>query len=250
MKQALKSAVLTAIGFLFSGFGTRLHAGSFFTQKDKTLIDRARRAYINRRYYSADDATKERMNRSLFWGGAAALKWHAGTERDTEKLAVFRMLVSDLALNTKSETLIEIGCGSGFQLAKLADEVKTAARFVGIDLNADQIATCRNKYPRLEFYSGDGCAWIAANCPRHAIIVCIGTLEYFSQGQVAELMQLARERRCAIAMLEPVNGEPEESTPRGNLAYSHNYKRLAKMAGLSVLESRREGVDVTLALRS
>ena len=241
----LKQAVLAGLGFVVSLGGRKIDYDSFFTAPNQSLRDRLISVYLNRRYYLSGESDKLAMNREKFWGGTAGVRWHAGVGARND-LIEFRRYVREFAAALSPATVVEIGCGNGTQLVKLADEIDGPERFIGVDLSPNQIEVCRkaNKNPKVHFYAADGVSWIKQNMAiGGGLLITIGTLEYFTNAELKTFLTLARDGNWAIALLEPIGPLDDyqnfESVPRGNLAYSHNYEAIILAAGFSIMKTDR-----------
>jgi SAM-dependent methyltransferase len=241
----IKDAFLAWLGFLASLGGRKVNYDSFFIASNQTLRDRLTYIYLNRRYYHASEADKHSMNREKFWGGKAGMRWHEGVG-DREKLIEFRNSVRRFAAQLSPATVVEIGCGNGVEIARIADQIDGPRRFVGIDLSVDQIELCRKtkRNPKLEFYASDGVSWIRQNRSiGGGLIVSICALECFTNGELKTFLEASRAGNWAIALFEPIGPLNDylnfESVPRGNLAYSHNYEALIRSAGYNIVRAER-----------
>ena len=141
----------------------------------------------------------------------------------------------------RSDSLIEIGCGSGMVLEWFADKYPELTELHGIDLNAGLIDACKTRSnPRLRFHLGDAIALVRslAQTPQ-ALLSYGGVLEYFLDTQLADLFAWLRTQHApgVVALVEPVgvNHDLErqlESQLYGvEHSFSHNYPRLLREAG-------------------
>ena len=139
-------------------------------------------------------------------------------------------------------TVCEIGCGNGAVLAYLADRLPAVDRFIGLDLNAAQIARNQVQHAadtRLEFSACDAIDWITHHAgPNMAFYTYGGVFEYFTQSQLeGMLLTLAMHTPTCIALVEPVSFDHDfeadsTSQPHGReLSYSHAYPALLAKAG-------------------
>lgn len=197
-------------------------------------------------------------------GGAAGKKWHDFQAEKVQGLAgdalesflTFRqtlvLQISDLlAGHQKYPTLCEIGTGNGLFLKYLSEQFPQIKRFIGLDLNEEQIRENKHVYKstRLEFVHGE-----ISDCLRSgmfdegAIFVTCGTLEYFTQKELQDLLALIRRKvnPTAVAICEPITFDLESeyvSKPRGNTAYSHNYPAIFRQAEWHAFRQQRVQID-------
>lgn len=234
---------------------------AFFTgNQTEGLTGRMIRAELNRRFYALGESERRRLNRERFWGGKAGVEWHenerrrlAGGEQSPEFLRYRTPVVAELKklqAGGRYETVCEIGTGNGLFLVHLSRELPGVRRFVGIDLNPDQIARNREIYAEspLEFASVEAEVWVAANLTAPTIFVTAGTLECFTEIELRELLErIARAGVPAVvAVCEPVNIDLAStivSVPRGNTMYSHNYPHLLQAAGFTIAATRLEPIN-------
>ena len=73
-----------------------------------------------------------------------------------ERRALARKLLSDAGLVPLGDRgVLEVGCGSGSELAWLVELGAFPSRLVGIDLLPDRISAARYAYPEIEFHVGN-----------------------------------------------------------------------------------------------
>jgi hypothetical protein len=239
----------------------RYEADFFTGHQSESLVARMVRAELNRQYYAKSESEQRQINRERFWGGQAGAEWH---ERQRERFAAsglsedflkFRrplvhQLKELLALSPRYEMLCEIGTGNGLFLHYLSRELTGIRRFVGLDLNRDQMASNRQTYAGsgLEFVAGEVEEWLRANLNVPIIFVAVGTLECFTEGELVGLMKRIQAigAGAALALCEPVNIDLRSTTasaPRGNTMYSHNYPHLLEASGFALFRQRVEAID-------
>lgn len=243
----------------------RLQAEFFTGNQSEGLVARMIRAELNRQYYSKSDGERRRLNRERFWGGQAGAEWHE-TERRRQSAGSlsadflrFRLpLVRQLkelvaAAPARYWTLCEIGTGNGLFLQYLSRELPAIQRFVGLDLNSDQIARNRETYAgsSLEFVAGDVDDWLRRHLTTPTVFVAVGTLECFTEGELVEVLRSIRASgvAAAVALCEPVNIDLRTTTssrPRGNTMYSHNYPHLLQATGYTLFRQHVEPIDAAV----
>ena len=227
----------------------------FFTGKGPTgIIADIIRAELNRQYYSSDTAEEFRRRcREELWGGTPGKRWHEFTkgrygEKDAysrEFLQPRRLLarqISDLlAFSGQYRTICEIGTGNGMFLHDLSGWLPSIKRFIGVDLNKEQILENQRTYKGtgLEFVHGEIADWIQYRCDEGTIFVAIETFEFFTQKELEELFLRIREKvnSAAIAIFalaESSVASEVVSRPRGSMAFSHNYLSLLKQCDYHV----------------
>ena len=221
----------------------------FFTGKGpRGILADIIRAELNRQYYSSKTAEEIRKrDREVFWGATPGKRWHDFTRskydeedpRNSEFLEPRRLLarqISDfLASSGEYRTLCEIGTGNGMLLHELSQRCPSIKRFIGVDLNKEQILENRRTYKgtELEFVHGEITDWIQHQCDGGTIFVAVETFEFFTQKELEELFHYIRDKvwPAAIAILalaESTARSEVASRPRGSIAFNHNYLHLLK----------------------
>ena len=234
----------------------------FFTARGpRGILADIVRAELNRQYYSSktDEETRNR-DREMFWGATPGKRWHEFTkaryhEEDphhSEFLQPRRLLkgqISDfLASSGEYGTICEIGTGNGMFLHDLSKQSPSIKRFVGVDLNKEQILENRRTYAGtgLEFVHGEITDWIRNECKVGTIFVAIETFEFFTQNELEQLFRLIREkvRPAAIAMFALAESRACSevvSRPRASIAFNHNYVYLLKQYDYRVFRQEIQG---------
>ena len=204
------------------------------------------RAELNRQYYSSKTGEETRKrDREVFWGATPGKRWHefAKARYDEQNLHHSEFLrprrflarqISDLLASSREyRTICEIGTGNGMFLHDLSKQSSSIKRFIGVDLNKEQILENRRTYAAtgLEFVHGEITDWIQHQCDGGTIFVAIETFEFFTQKELEELFHHIRDKVCpaAIAILalaESTARSEVASRPRGSIAFNHNYLHL------------------------
>lgn len=126
-------------------------------------------------------------------------------------------------------------------LHDLSKQCPSIKRFIGVDLNKEQILENRQTYrgTELEFVHGEITDWIQYQCDGGTIFVAIETFEFFTQKELEELFHHIREQVSAaaiaiLALAESSAGSEVVSRPRGSIAFNHNYLYLLKQCDYQV----------------
>ena len=142
--------------------------------------------------------------------------------------------------------LVEVGSGDGRVLAWLAERLKGVSEFHGVDLNAAQIARCRETHPtsdRLIFHEGHLLEWLRAHpAPNTILVTNGGVFEYLLEDELRSLFVELRLlcSPCLVAITETIATDHDLATetaslPYGHeLAFSHNYPALLREAGFEI----------------
>ncbi|TAJ07303.1 MAG: class I SAM-dependent methyltransferase [Nitrospirae bacterium] len=236
----------------------------FFTAKGPSgiLADMVR-AELNRQYYIARDAGEiRRQSRELFWASEPGRRWHElSRERYRDpilhsqwflepRLPLVQQIKAFLTEESGYHTICEVGTGNGLFLQHLTKEFPTINRFVGIDLNREQIVENQHTYAdfSMEFVHGEVLEWVQQSGRSGTIFVASETFEFIRPQELTELFQCIRKQlgRVAIgifAAVEPGWAEQTISRPRGSTAYSHNFPYLLEQCHYRIFRQdvRRAG---------
>lgn len=227
-------------------YRARVRDELFTARGPKGVLADIVRAELNRQYYASDcEEVIRRRSREEFWGGIPGKKWHGiAKERFSEPGAYSReflgfrqplvRLISELLVSTDQfHTICEIGTGNGMFLQYLSERFPEIWRFVGVDLNGDQIRENQETYKgqRLEFDHAEITEWIQKQSENGTIFLGNETFEWFTPREFEELLQCIRERvkPAAIAIFACVDAGTlgkGVTRPRGALAFSHDYPHM------------------------
>ncbi len=219
--------------------------GEYFFAKGHTgFLITAIKKELNRQYYSLSEQEKRKLNRKKYWGAAAGKKWHVTVRksyRNTEKkftdeftklkLPLIAQISELLSENPSYHTLCEIGTGNGVFLDYLSRQFPFIEKWVGIDLNMEQISENMETYKgsKLQFVQAEIMEWVNTQCETGTIFVGRTTFEYFTQSELNELFKNIYEKvnPAAISLCEPVCArtvEGSDSMPRdSSISFYHNY---------------------------
>jgi len=70
---------------------------------------------------------------------------------DERQLAISRLLATPRVASLESARILDVGCGTGFQLASLTELGASPSLLFGVDLLEDRIAQARKQYPNISF---------------------------------------------------------------------------------------------------
>lgn len=224
---------------------------------------------LNWKYYSMSEDERRRFMREAIWGGQAGKEFHDYNKQvfqgdkdrysESESFLKFRrplirQISELLSSNPNYHTICEIGTGHGMFLDCLSKEFPNIKRFVGIDLNRQQILDNKETYKnsKLEFVHAEITDWVNTQCEKGTFFVMVNVLEYFSQQELQELLELIHNKisPVAIAISEPLNIDLNSqviSKPReGGAAYSHNYPYYFKQYGYVVFRQELQHVNPSI----
>jgi hypothetical protein len=142
--------------------------------------------------------------------------------------------------------VVEVGAGDGLVLAHLASRLSGFDSFLGIDLNAGQIAVSSQAHsadPRLRFEAANIMDWLGNNpAPRSLLFTNGGVLEYLRRDELLSLFRELKEGGlpCAVALTESVGLDHRFDTETASYPYalecalSHNYASILREAGFQI----------------
>lgn len=227
----------------------------FFVKGHTGFLVTAIKKELDKQYHSLSEQDKRRLNRKKFWGGAAGKKWHDTTResyRNTEKkftnefiklkLPLIGQISELLSEGSSYHTLCEIGTGNGVFLEYLSRQFPFIEKWVGIDLNMEQIRENNETYSgsSLKFVHAEIMDWVNTQCEAGTIFVGRTTFEYFTQSELTELLKLIYEKvnPAAIALCEPVCArtvEGSDSIPRDSgISFYHHYPFLLEQCNYRI----------------
>lgn len=237
----------------------------FTNQGPRNFIAKCIRARLEHGYYSDNDSAKAKVNREKYWGSTAGKKWHETIKeahvhggklsQEYQDFLASSLLVKQLVEFTthncpdKGWVVVEIGTGNGFLLEYLCSHLKGITRFIGIDLNSEQITENKIffKDSGTEYIHGEITEWISANQDsiRNVIFVTYGVLQCFAEKELRELFMLMGKGFdiSVLAFDEPVSFDLQnnpETTYRGLMAYLFNYPVILAECGFRIISQHIE----------
>lgn len=165
---------------------------------------------------------------------------------------IFKLLNDKLSIENESfNTLVEIGAGNGKVLNYLSEQLPQISRFIGIDLNKNQISLNKETYKnnaKLEFVAGDAFDWVNTYANKNMIFVTSrGVLEYFTEAKLLDFFQqINRLGNTIFIAIEPNGIDHDLKTNSSSELYgyersfSHNYEFLFKKGGFDLWHSSKK----------
>ncbi|KAA3658409.1 MAG: class I SAM-dependent methyltransferase [Chloroflexi bacterium] len=176
----------------------------------------------------------------------ANLEWDVFNQYFMPNLSfIIDKLAERVGANLYYTTLCEIGVGNGQVLAYAASKLPSVQRFIGLDLNQEQVVDNCNKYPdsKFEFVACEASEWIQENAEENWIFLTNqGVLEYFERETLQGLFShISNHLAPALfVVVEPygtghdIENDVETQTYGPEFSYSHNYRHLFIEAGFKV----------------
>jgi 2-polyprenyl-3-methyl-5-hydroxy-6-metoxy-1,4-benzoquinol methylase len=94
-------------------------------------------------------------------------------------------------------SVLEVGCGEGFLSGYLSEKLPDVS-FTGVDLNAGDVAGCKEKFPRIEAHEGSAYDLSFLGDTTFDLVVCAEVLEHLDTPDVALDQILARKPKRVI----------------------------------------------------
>lgn len=239
-----------------------LYSDFFIREHSKGLLASIIRQKVIDRYYSGSEEHRREFNRELVWGAAAGKRWHSikrklwsnqeGFCSDflKHKISLIEYIEELLSKYPRFKTICEIGTGNGLFINYLSGKIPGIDNFIGIDLNKDQISENAKIYNsnNLKFIHSEIVDYLNKENPKEILFITSGTLEYFTPGELKELLGLIRDKIeiAAVGLSEPINMDLQNgliSKPRGTTAFSYNYPLLFKECGYHVFRQKLTHID-------
>ncbi len=153
--------------------------------------------------------------------------WFVGRRR------ILRRLIAEVLPPSPQTVIVNVGCGTGGNVASLAD----GYRCVGIDTSAEAIALARERFPRVEFIAGAAPKDLGELAAQAGLFLLADVLEHVADdyAMFSELLAAARPGSCFLVTVpadERLWSEHDESFGHYR---RYDCKRLAGLwAGLPV----------------
>ena len=139
------------------------------------------------------------------WNNAA--QWYdqnMGEKGDNLNAAIIRPVVLEMLGNVQNTSILDVGCGSGYLAAELAQKAK---RVTGVDFAPNFISLCKQKYKNrtnMEFYIQD--IGQPFNCDTESFdaIVCKMVLQYVPDIQpfATEVLRMMRPAGKLVIVID------------------------------------------------
>lgn len=157
-----------------------------------------------------------------------------------------------LALTNKYQltSILQVGCAGGAELYHLSQQLKRPVRLIGVDLNEQAIQQNRLDYGAsgIEFYVNDALKPGVIDETHPDLVFTSGTAEYFLESELeAFIDRLQKAGVQLVAFSEPITtrrftyGKSQRSTPRGAMAFNHNYGLHVAHFGTVLAEELTQG---------
>ncbi len=193
-----------------------------------------------------------------YWKSNISNSWHAKRKDESfDDFYDFAQAISNKIEDLNFDTVIEIGTGAGTLISLLSKKLNTYNKFIGIDINKQQIDENKKNYQNLnnvEFIYMDIAKYINDTNLNNIAIVSQNTLDYFEKNELKKLFSLIHNKiKNVVIVVSSLksNIELADSIDRKEAdfkVYSHNYYALLKEAGYELMSidsmSGREEVVV------
>jgi SAM-dependent methyltransferase len=163
----------------------------------------------------------------------------------------FDKIFDEIIDKGKVENIVEIGCGSGKLLKYLETTRSGIPKFIGLDINENQIKKNQETFrdsPKLKFYTCDANDWVNYNhLPNTVFLTFGGIFEYFDGDEIRILIKkICDAPSTGIVIYEPLakGFDPKKDYPSVNfgeeLSFSHAYSYLVKEGGMDIFFEKIE----------
>jgi SAM-dependent methyltransferase len=116
---------------------------------------------------------------------------------------IMRQIVREVLPPSRDTTVLDVGCGTGGNIAALAEDY----RCVGIDTSAEAVALATQRFPRAEFVCGQAPEYVASLMPDVRMVLLMDVLEHVPD-DVGLLGSLARAAAPGTYFLITVPADP------------------------------------------
>ncbi|MFA6192488.1 MAG: class I SAM-dependent methyltransferase [Sulfurimonas sp.] len=175
-----------------------------------------------------------------YWKSNVSNNWHAKRKDESfDDFYDFAQAISSKIEDLNFNTVLEIGTGAGTLIAILSKNLNTYDKFIGIDINKQQIDENKKNYQNLdnvEFIYMDIAKYINDTNLNNIAIVSQNTLDYFEKNELKKLFSLIHSKiKNVVIVVSSLrrNIELADSIDRKEAdfkVYSHNYYALLKEA--------------------
>ncbi|MDO8454847.1 MAG: class I SAM-dependent methyltransferase [Sulfurimonas sp.] len=180
-----------------------------------------------------------------YWKSNISNNWHAKRKDESfDDFYDFAQAISNKIEDLNFDTVIEIGTGAGTLISLLSKRLNTYDKFIGIDINKQQIDENKKNYQNLdnvEFIYMDIAKYINDTNLNNIAIVSQNTLDYFEKNELKKLFSLIHNKiKNVVIVVSSLksNIELADSIDRKEAdfkVYSHNYYALLKEAGYELM---------------
>lgn len=204
---------------------------------DRNLFVELILAGYSQNYTKLDEKTINKINKEFIWGKAGT-QWHKNKLLEYEKEFNTSFLKKKIDLIEKLKDMdleeyhiIEIGCGNGFFLNYLYQNIK-AKSYTGIDLSLEIVEFNKLYYTKaLKFISIDIFDYIENNDIENTIFVTSGVLLYFPIETLEKLLNNLNKlnKNILFAVNEIINDEQfniVDVAQNTRFAFSYDYPKL------------------------
>ncbi len=129
------------------------------------------------------------------------MRIHAEYERDhwwfVARRRIVTALIHDLLPPSKDRLIIDVGCGTGITVARLASEYSC----IGIDSSEHGVALARESYPHCDFRVGDAPQDLGADAGRADLFLLMDVLEHVRDDVALFTSVMAAAKPGALALI-------------------------------------------------
>ncbi len=188
-----------------------------------------------------------------YWQSSMSSKWHNKRQKEAYgDFDIFAQAVCNKIEHLKFDTVIEVGTGAGTLITLISKKLTSYNKFVGIDINKQQIEKNTRVYKDLknvEFIYEYIEKYIKDNNLNNVVIVAQNTFDYFKKDELNKLFSLiySNIKNVAIAIsTAKKNKNLNDSIDRVEAdfkVYHHNYCALLISVGYELMSIDPYGVN-------
>jgi hypothetical protein len=195
--------------------------------------------WVERVYLAEPDPDRREALKADVIGGAAGVRWaahYAAAEvvvSDKDPLLGWAL---DVLQGSPPQTVIQVGCSSGRELAWLAARAPRH-HFVGTDPYEEVVVAAQQRFPNLIFQTGSAqqIDMTLARHPSPALVLALGSLQFVQPEHLPPFFRAIASARARVMISEPGHvgwDDLKGSRWNGGIAWSHDYRWYAEQGGL------------------
>jgi cyclopropane fatty-acyl-phospholipid synthase-like methyltransferase len=182
-----------------------------------------------------------------YWKSDISSAWHNRRKIEAyDDFNFFAQAICEKIEDLNFDTVIEVGTGAGTLITLLSEKLDKYNKFIGVDINKNQIIENRKNYKDLynvEFVYMEVEKYIKSNNLNNAVIVSQNTFDYFKKNELEKLFSLIYSNIKHVAILVSTVKEYRniqdsiENVESDFKVYKHNYYSLLQSTGYEFISA-------------